>query len=264
MELNTTQMLAEKSDGIGWVTFNNPERRNAITIEMQKALPVIMASFAADPEVRVVVLKGAGDKAFVSGADISEFDKRRASPEAMEETGAIGRRSNESYAALGKPIIAMIRGFCLGGGLLTALRADLRVASEDSQFGIPAVRLGVGYGWENVKAVVDVMGATHAREMLVTGDRFDAQTALRWGLINRVVPGDDLENEVRRLARTIASNAPLTVKTIRAAIDEGLKDPESRDLAMVQTLANAANNSQDFLEGRHAFLEKRRPAFSGQ
>ncbi len=264
MELNTTQMLAEKFDGIGWVTFNNPERRNAITIAMQQALPVIMEDFAADPEVRVVVLKGAGDKAFVSGADISEFGTRRASPEAMEETGRIGRRSNESYAALGKPIIAMIRGFCLGGGLLTALKADLRVASEDSQFGIPAVRLGVGYGWDNVRAVVDVIGATHAREMLLTGDRFDAETALRWGLIHRVVPVGELENHVRGLARTIASNAPLTVKTIRAAIDEGLKDPGSRDLAMVQAMADAANNSQDFTEGRGAFLEKRRPAFTGQ
>src|SRR4051812_19006235 len=127
-------MIGYKEDGVGWMVFNNPERRNAMSLDMQEAIPTILGNFAADPEVRVVVITGAGERAFVSGADISEFDSRRATPEQVADYAAIGRRANDAYRALGKPIIAMIRGFCVGGGLLTALRADILVASEDSQF----------------------------------------------------------------------------------------------------------------------------------
>src|ERR1051325_9151679 len=175
--LKTEKMIGYVEDGVGWMVFNNPERRNAINLEMQIAIPEILEAFASDPEVRVVVMTGSGDKAFVSGADISEFDSRRASPEQVEEYSKIGARAAAAYGAVGKPIIAMIRGFCLGGGLVTAMKADLRIASDDSQFGVPAARLGVGYAYPQVKQMVEIMGPAYTREILLTGSRLHAQTA---------------------------------------------------------------------------------------
>ncbi|MFQ5879085.1 MAG: enoyl-CoA hydratase [Dehalococcoidia bacterium] len=264
MKLNTDKMIAEKEDGIGWMIFNNPARHNALTVEMQEAVPVILGSYAEDEEVRVVVMKGAGDKAFVSGADISEFEARRSSEEAIKVYNRIAARAAASYSALGKPLIAMIRGFAMGGGLLTALRADLRIASDDSWFGVPAARLGLGYEYAGVKALVDLVGAAHTREILLTGSRFDADDALRMGLINRVIPAAELEGAVRDLARTIAENAPLTIKAIRAAIDEAMKDKEDRDLALIDRLVAACFASEDYIEGRRAFMEKRKPRFLGR
>lgn len=262
--LQTQKMIGYKEDGVGWMVFNNPERRNAIGLEMSLAIPEIIESFAKDPEVRVVVMTGAGDKAFVSGADISEFESRRATPEQIEEFNKIGARASASYGQLGKPLIAMIRGFCLGGGLVTAMKADLRIAAQDSQFGVPAARLGVGYGYGQVKTMVELMGPAYTREILLTGARFDAQTALRMGLINRVVPGDRLEDEVKELSATIADNAPLTIKAIRAAVDESLKDREERDVGLVEKLVADCFASEDYKEGRTAFMEKRRPVFKGR
>jgi enoyl-CoA hydratase/carnithine racemase len=263
MELQTTKMLAEQGDGIGWMIFNQPERRNALSVEMQEAIPEILGAYAADESVRVVVMKGAGDKAFVSGADISEFEARRSSPELIEEYNAIMGRASESFESLGKPLIAMIQGFAMGGGLITAMRADLRVASDDSQFGIPAARLGIGYGFEGVRQLVGLVGAANAREILYTGGRFSAADALHMGLVNRVVPAADLEATVRKLAGTIAENAPLTVQLVKVAISEAAKDPERRDLGRVHELVEQCMVSEDYKEGRRAFMEKRRPAFTG-
>ena len=202
MQLKTEKMLARKEGGVGWMTFNNPARRNALSIEMQEAVTVILHDFRDDPEVRVVVMTGAGDKAFVSGADISEFEKRRSDAESIAEFNRIGAEANRAYGELGKPLIAMIRGFCMGGGLLTALQADIRVAAEDGVFGIPAARLGLGYGFSGTHKVVETIGAAAAREILFTGGRFPAVDALRWGLVNRVVPvegaGVDGEGHRRR------------------------------------------------------------------
>ena len=196
LALDTEQMLAHVEDGVGWMIFNRPERRNALSGEMQRAIPEILRSFNDDPDVRVVVMKGAGDRAFVSGADIREFGSERGMPQRRD---ARSGPPVDGWAQLEKPLIAMIRGYALGAGMLTALRADLRIASEDSRFGIPAVRLGLGYGFESTKAVVDAVGKTAAAEILLTGRQFTADEALRLGLVSRVVPVDELEPTVREL-----------------------------------------------------------------
>jgi enoyl-CoA hydratase len=209
------------------------------------------------------VMTGAGDQAFVSGADISEFDKERADPKAIAAYDEVSRRADEAYGKLEKPLIAMIRGFCMGGGLLTAMKADLRIAADNSQFGIPAVRLGLGYGYGGVKALMQRVGPAAAAEILFTGGRFPAADALRWGLVNRVVPPEELEAAVTKLASTIASGAPLTLKAIKAAIGEGLKDDSKRDMARLEAMVAACFASEDYKEGRSAFMAKRRPAFRG-
>lgn len=264
LELGTDKMIAEKDGGIGWITYNNPARRNAISLEMQQAIPVIVEDFKKDPDVRVVVLKGAGDKAFISGADISEFEKRRSSDEARAEYNRTAGRAGASLGSLEQPLIAMIQGFCMGGGLATALAADIRVASSDSTFGIPAARLGLGYGFGGVKLLVDLVGPAIANEILFTARRWTASEALRVGLVNQVVEPAALESKVRELAGQIAENAPLTVRACKAAIRQAVRDREVRDLEHVAKLVQACFDSRDYVEGRRAFMEKRTPRFEGR
>ncbi len=264
MKLSTDKMLAEKDGTIGWMTFNNPERRNAVSLEMWEAVERIIEAFAGDEEIRVIVMKGTGDKAFVSGADISQFDKVRDSAEAAAAYDAKSHAARAGLAALEKPLIAMIRGYCLGGGVSTALKADLRIASENAQFGIPAGRLGVGYALESIKPLVDLVGPAFAKEILFTARRLDAAEALRIGLVNRVVENDALEETVREIAGQIAENAPLTTRASKVTIDEVVKDPADRDLERAERLTNACFDSEDFEEGRRAFMEKRKPVFTGR
>jgi enoyl-CoA hydratase len=262
-ETGTDQLLLDIDDGIARVTFSNPAKHNALSIEMQGALPAVLTALAKDPDVRVVVLTGAGDKAFVSGADISEFGTQRTSP---EERAVYDQRrvdSARAWAELDKPVIAMIRGWCLGGGLLTALQADIRIASEDSRFGVPAARIGLGYGFAGVEALTAVVGASWAAEILFSARRLPAAEALQAGLVNRVVPGERLEDEVMELARTITANAPLTIAAVKAALRELRRAPDRRDLKHVAGLVEACFRSEDYREGQRAFAEKRRPDFTG-
>ena len=264
IELNTEKMQAEVRDGIGWMIFNNPKRRNALSLDMWEAIAAILDSFQEDDSVRVVVMKGAGDKAFVSGADISQFEKNRSDAGQAERYSAVSASAREKLAGLDKPLIAMIQGFCLGGGLGITLNADIRIASENAQLGIPAARLGIAYGYESLKLLVDLVGPSHAKEILFSARRLSAAEALHIGLLNRVVPAGELEDAVCGLAAKIASNAPLSVKASKRTIGEILKDPSDRDLDAIAEFAKTCFDSQDYTEGRTAFMEKREPKFIGR
>src|SRR5215471_6337947 len=263
-ETGTDKLLVEVTDGIAIVTFNNPTKRNALSSEIRAALPGVLATLEADPAVRVLVVTGAGDKAFASGADISEFGQQRTSPEARAEYDRGQAALAGAWAGLTKPVIAMIRGFCIGGGLLTALQADIRIASDDSQFGVPAARLGLGPGFASVAALTALVGPAWASEVLFSARRYPAAEALRMGLVNRVVPAAALRDEVMSLAQGIAQNAPLTVAACKAAIREAGRPAGPRDLARVEAMIEACFASGDYREGQRAFAEKRPPAFTGR
>ncbi|MEE8334395.1 MAG: enoyl-CoA hydratase [Alphaproteobacteria bacterium] len=256
--------LSRKENGVGWMTFNNPERYNALSVEMRHAVIDVLTDMRADDDVRVVVMSGAGGKAFVSGADISQFEKQRSTPEQQAEYTALTKRMDEAMTGLGKPLIAMIRGFCLGGGLGVALNADIRVASSDSRFGVPAARLSIGYPYPSIRKLMDLIGPAYAKEMLFTAKRFPADVALRMGLINDVVEADQLEDTVRDLAQTIGANAPLTIRASKTIVEELLKDEDDHDLELCAEMVRRCMESDDFVEGRRAFMEKRRPQFTGK
>src|SRR5215470_12073681 len=259
----TDKLLVEVAGTIAVVTFNNPAKRNALSSEIRAALPGVLAALDADPQVRVLVVTGAGEKAFASGADISEFGQQRTSPEARAEYDRGQAALAGVWAGLTKPVIAMIRGFCMGGGVLTALQADIRIASDDSQFGIPAARLGLGYPVSGVMTLMNLIGPACTAEVLFSARRFSAAEALRMGLVNRVVPAGSLRETVLGLADSIARNAPLTVAAAKAAIREASRPDGRRDLARVQAMVEACFESADYLEGQRAFAEKRPPAFTG-
>ena len=264
LQLRTDKMLAHVEDGVGWITFNQPNKRNAVSLAMWQAIPEIIEYFAGSDEVRVVVLKGSGDKAFVSGADISEFEEVRNTPEQVEIYEAATGAANLALKSLEKPLIAMIRGFCIGGGMAIALTADLRVTADDGQFGVPAAKLGLGYGYGGIKELMNIVGPSFAKEIFFTGGRFSAADAETMGLVNRVVTVGELESLVTALATTIAENAPMTVKAAKAAINEGTKNPDERELDLVAAMVGACFNSEDYKEGRRAFMEKRKPEFQGK
>lgn len=264
MNLKTDKMIAHQDGAIGWITFNNPARHNAVSLAMWEALYEIVTDYAADEAIRVIVLKGAGDKAFVSGADISEFEEKRSSVETTRIYNATSQRASLALKEVNKPTVAMIRGYCVGGGVSTALSCDLRIAAEGSSFAVPAARLGLGYDFEGVRKLVDVVGPAFAREIFYTARRFDAQEALAMGLVNRVVPADGLESYVRDYAATIAGNAPLTVASIKTLVAQALKDGPERDPKLCQEVVDRCFASEDYREGRQAFMEKRKPQFRGR
>ena len=260
----TDKMLAEKDGSIGWITFNNPARRNAVSMVMWEALLDIVREFEEDDAILVIVLKGAGDKAFVSGADISEFGEKRSSPETIRIYSEASEKTTEALKHVGKPTIAMIRGFCIGGGISLAMSCDMRIAAEGAKFGVPAAKLGLGYEFKGVRKLVDVVGPTFAKEIFFTARQFTADEALTMGLINRMVPEGRLEAYVREYAETIAANAPLTVSSIKTIVDEVMKDESERDMALCQQVVDRCFNSKDYVEGRTAFMEKRKPNFKGR
>jgi enoyl-CoA hydratase/carnithine racemase len=258
------KILQSITDGVGIITFNNPDKRNAMSLDMWEGLGHALIGLRDDPDVRVVILVGAGDKAFVSGADISQFEKTRHNAEASEEYSKRSAAQRALLADYPKPTIACIRGFCLGGGIQVAMLADIRIASDNSQFGIPAAKLGIAYGYDGLKNLVSLVGPSWARLLMYTGMRIDSAEAVRIGLVDRVVPDAELRNATQEIARTISGNAPLAVQAAKITIAQVLRDPDQRDMDAIKAIGTACMDSDDFREGRTAFMEKRKPRFKGR
>jgi enoyl-CoA hydratase/carnithine racemase len=259
----TDKMLSRKEGKVGYLTFNNPERHNAVSLDMWEAAEGYLKKFKSDENIRVVVVTGAGSKAFVSGADISKFEKERSSQEGIDRYNAAVDRANNAFYTFPKPTIAMIRGYCIGGGVGLALCCDMRICSEGSKFGVPAAKLGLGYRFDGLKKLVDLVGPSFAKEIFFTARQFTAAEAQMMGLVNRVLPDADLEKYVKDYADTIAVNAPLTVDSVKFIVAQAVADESKRDLKKSDDLVQACFASNDYTEGRKAFMEKRKPQFTG-
>jgi enoyl-CoA hydratase/carnithine racemase len=258
------KILKSITDGVGVITFNNPEKRNAMSLDMWEGMGAALTELRDDDAVRVVVLVGAGDKAFVSGADISQFEKVRHNAAASEEYSRKSEAQRALLANYPKPTISCIRGFCLGGGMQVAMLTDIRIAAEDSQFGIPAAKLGIAYGYDGLRNLVSLVGPSWARLIMYTGMRIASAEALRIGLVERVVPTNELWGATMEIATTISTNAPLAIKAAKVTIAQVLKDPTDRDMGAIKQIGVDCMDSEDFREGRQAFMEKRKPQFKGK
>ena len=259
----TPKMLAEVNDGIGWITFNAPEKRNAMSLDMWQGLGEILGKLQEEKSLRVLILKGAGDAAFVSGADISEFEDKRSSQRDRDAYEAAFDDALDKLANFATPVVAMIRGYCIGGGLAIALNTDIRIATEQSKFGIPAAKLGRGYGFEAVKTLESIVGPSHAKDILFTARFLEANEALSIGLVNFMVGSELLEQAVNEYANKIVTNAPLTIRAVKKTVGEVVKDPGQKNPAHIERMVNDCFLSADYQEGRRAFMEKRKPKFTG-
>ena len=265
VHLDTEKILAHVDEhGIGWVIFNQPERHNALSLEMWQGLADVLARYSERRDVRLAVMRGAGGKAFVSGADISEFDTKRANAAQKEQYGRVAGEANRWLARFEKPLIALIEGYCIGGGLATALAADIRFATPDSRFGIPAARLGLGYEYEGLAKLARIVGPSRARDILFSARFMEAPEAKEMGLVNFVVERERIEAEVVNYASRIAGNAPLTIRAAKAALNAWERGAREDEIATVRRLVNACFDSEDYREGRRAFGEKRSPEFKGR
>jgi len=258
------QILSSVEGAIGTVTFNNPERHNAVSLDMWRKAANVVKQFTVDPVVRVVVLSGAGGKAFVSGADISKFESERGSSDAVDVYNAAVEHFSQTLLHCDKPTIALIRGYCIGGGVGIVVCCDLRICNETARFGVPAAKLGLGYGLVSIRRLMNLVGPQFVNEMLFTARQFDANEAREMRLVNRMIPDTEIETYVRTLAETIAGNAPLTLRSVKAIVSELLRDESQRDAAECDPLLRACFESHDYQEGRRAFMEKRKPIFEGK
>lgn len=262
--LKTSKIIASVTDGVGWLTINQPERRNAVSLEMWQGIADAANAFALDDDVRVIVIHGAGGKSFAAGADISEFEQNRANAEQQAKYAEIASGGRLALQGLHKPLIAMIQGFCIGGGLATALNADIRIATPESRFGIPAAKLGLGYEYYGLATLARLVGPAMAKDMLFSARQIDAAEALRIGLVNQVVEDSAIVAHVTEYAKTIAGNAPLTILAAKAAVKVFEQYSELDGAKGVALMVEACFNSGDYQEGRRAFMEKRKPQFHGK
>ncbi len=260
----TPDLVARRDGHTGWLTFSRPERMNAVTIEMWAAIPQLIAAFEDDPAVKSVVLHGAGDRAFVAGADISQFGETRDNAEQAATYEATNSRAFAAIRDCAKPTIAMIRGYCIGGGMAIALGCDIRIASEGSTFAVPAGKLGLAYPIEGIRQVLNVLPPAFAKEVFYTARQFDHEEALAMNLLNRAVPPEELEGYTRSMCDRIAQNAPLSLAAAKRTINAICAKPETFDRSELEALSKACFESEDYAEGRNAFLEKRKPQFHGR
>jgi enoyl-CoA hydratase/carnithine racemase len=260
----TDKLIARKEGAIGWVIFNNPDRHNATSYEMWQSLPIVLNAYANDPEVRIIVFRGMGEKAFSAGADISQFKEKRSGAEAVKAYNDAADAANRALRECVKPTIAMIRGYCIGGGTAVAVGCDIRIAADDARFGVPAAKLGLGYRFDGIKRLASIVGPAFTAEIFFTARQFSAQEALQMGLINRLVPAAEVERYTLDYAGTIAINAPLTIAAVKRSLIELNRNPSERDLDRCQAMVDACFRSDDYREGQTAFMEKRKPQFKGR
>ena len=257
------EILTAKNGAVGTITISNPTKMNAMSVQMWTDLPKAIRTFDADPEVRVIVITGVGDKAFVSGADISQFEDMRAAQEAVTRYEAMAEAALMGIYNFSKPTLACIKGYCIGGGINVAISCDMRIAASDAVFSVPAGRLGLGYRYSAMKNLVDLIGPGAAKDLFFTARRIDAIEAHRLGLVSRVAAVDDLSELLSEYTGALADNAPLTIQAAKFITREILKASPEADLAHCQQLIRGCFDSADYAEGRKAFMEKRKPVFKG-
>lgn len=260
----TDKIQSEVEGPVGRIIFNNPAKHNAVSLDMWEAVEGYLSEFKDNDDIRVVVITGVGGRAFVSGADISKFENERASEEAIKNYNKNVSRAYDSIYNFPKPTIAMIRGYCIGGGMGLATVCDLRVCTEASTFAVPAAKLGLGYGHDKVKLLMNLVGPAFVKDIFFTARQFKSEEAFNMGFINRIVADDELETYVQDYAERIAGNAPLTISHIKKVAIEMVKDVDDRDMDSVTEAFNKCFNSEDYKEGRTAFMEKRKPNFQGR
>ncbi len=261
--MTTDRIICTREGAVGQIVFNNPDRHNAMSLDMWRGGEAAINELCGGGDVRAIVLTGAGDKAFVAGADISRFGEERDSEAAVAEYNAAVRSFQDALTHAPIPTIAKIGGYCIGGGLAIALCCDIRIASDDSRFAVPAAKLGLGYAANGIERLMQIVGPSFAMEIFYTARQFDAAEALTMGLVNRVVTRDVLDEYCGDYTRRISENAPLTIRAVKTAVTENLKPPSERDTALCDAQVAACFNSQDYIEGRTAFMEKRKPQFTG-
>ena len=257
-------LLVEKRGAVGWLVFNQPAKKNAINDAMWRGIPDAMARYDADAEVRCIAFRGTGTEAFAAGADISEFEKKRSDRGAVTEYDDLLDRVLHSIQGSPKPTLAMIYGFCLGGGVEIALACDLRYCGASAQFGIPAAKLGLAYNIEGHKRLMETVGHARAREIMFLGRRYNADEAFSMGLVHRVLPDAELEAYVDDVINTLCENAPLSIANTKTVLEEFVKSSGSADPARMRAAIERCAKSADYIEGRRAFMEKRKPRFTGK